>query len=132
MPRSELVPGPFTLPERKPIFVFGSDRGGRHGKGTALYAATHHGALQGVGEGLTGFAYAIPTKDERLRVLPLSEVEKSITRFLAFARENPALTFHLTPVGCEFEGYSRREVWAILAKWGVPPNVLLTSSWVTW
>ena len=125
-------PGPFALPERKPVFVFGSNRAGHHETGAALHAATRHGALQGVGEGLTGSAYAIPTRDERLRVLPPEEVERGIVRFIHFARDNPAVTFHLTPVGCDEAGYKRREVWAILSKWGLPPNVLLTSSWVTW
>lgn len=132
MARHLQAAGPFALPERKPVFVFGCNRAGRHDKGAALHAARHHGALEGVGEGLTGSAYAIPTRDERLRVLSLDELEKGIVRFIRFARDNPTVTFHLTPVGCGLAGYGRRDIWGILSKWGLPPNVLLTSSWVTW
>ena len=52
------------------IFVFGSNLAGRHGKGAALFARQERGAIYGVGQGRTGNAYAIPTKDERLRTLP--------------------------------------------------------------
>ena len=43
------------------IFVFGSNEFGRHGKGAAK-AARKWGARNGVGEGLRGQTYAIPTK----------------------------------------------------------------------
>ena len=48
----------------KPIFVFGSNEAGRHGKGAALAAKLQYGAVYGVGRGRTGNAYAIPTKDK--------------------------------------------------------------------
>ena len=114
-----------------PIFVFGSNRAGRHGAGAALHAARNHGAQRGVGEGLTGNSYAIPTKDENLRVLPLSEIAESIGRFIAFAHSMPALTFHLTPVGCGLAGYQRADIIAILNEHILPRNILLTSSWIT-
>ena len=44
------------------IFVFGSNLRGIHGKGAALHAKQKHGAVQGVGEGLRGNSYALPTK----------------------------------------------------------------------
>ena len=55
-----------------PVFVFGSDLAGRHGKGAALWARLHRGAIYGRGVGRQGNAYAIPTKDRQLRVLPLA------------------------------------------------------------
>lgn len=54
-----------------PVFVFGSNLGGRHGKGAALCARQHRGAIYGQGVDRQGNAYAIPTKDRLLRVLPL-------------------------------------------------------------
>lgn len=113
------------------VFVFGSNRAGRHGKGAALHAALHHGAVKGVGEGPTGTAYAIPTKDEQLRPLTIEDIAAGVGRFLDHARANPGQTFLLTPVGCGLAGHSRRDVWAILARHGVPPNVRLSSTWVT-
>src|SRR5262245_53580931 len=49
-----------TILEALMIFVFGSNLAGRHGKGAALYAKQHHGAICGQGEGLQGDSYAIP------------------------------------------------------------------------
>jgi hypothetical protein len=113
------------------IFVFGSNRAGRHGKGAALYARKKYGAEYGVGEGLTGDAYAVPTKGHKLEVLPLSEVDAALCRFIATAREMPDIRFLLTPVGTGLAGHSRKDIWAILEREGLPENVVLTSTWVS-
>lgn len=113
------------------IFVFGSNLAGRHGKGAALHAASFYGAERGVGRGMTGMSYAIPTKDEKLRPLSLDAVEIGIREFLCFADASPKYTFILTPVGCGLAGNSKRDIWTILKRAGVPSNVLLTSTWVT-
>lgn len=113
-----------------PIFVFGSNLAGRHGKGAALHAAQHYGAERGVGRGRTGQAYAIPTKDANLHTLPLADVVAEIGQFAAYARANPSETFHLTPVGTGLAGHSKRDIWAAVKAAKIPPNVLLTSSWL--
>lgn len=87
------------------VFVFGSNRAGRHGKGAALWARQNRGAIYGQGEGLQGNSYAIPTKDERIRSLPLDDIHVHVDRFLNFARSRPDLTFQLTPIGCGYAGY---------------------------
>lgn len=91
--------------KNEPIFVFGSNRAGRHGKGAARWARLYRGATRGVGEGMQGHSYGIPTKDERLGVLPLSEIQEGVGRFLRFARENPQLRFEVTPIGTGYAGY---------------------------
>lgn len=88
------------------IFVFGSNLAGRHGKGAALYAKKHHGALQGQGEGLQGRSYGIPTKDEKVKTLPLERIGGFVSTFIVFAKDHPELTFRLTPIGCGLAGYS--------------------------
>ncbi|RVT95232.1 hypothetical protein EOD42_16740 [Rhodovarius crocodyli] len=103
------------------IFVFGSNLAGRHGKGAALHARLHCGAKYGQGEGLQGRSYAIPTKDARLATLHLSEIERHVARFLAFAVENPGLTFRLTPIGCGLAGYKPQDIAPMFA--GAPGNV---------
>ena len=78
------------------IFVFGSNLAGRHGKGGALTARVHHGAVYGQGEGLQGRSYAIPTKDLDLRILSLRECHNLhgeciafyIGKFMNFAHSN--------------------------------------------
>lgn len=92
------------------IFVFGSNRAGRHGAGAAKHAHARFGAEYGVGEGRTGNAYAIPTKDENLRVIPLHEIGNAIHRFMRYARENPTEWFQVTPVGCGLAGYTREQI----------------------
>lgn len=112
------------------IFVFGSNLAGRHGKGAALYAATHKGAERGVGEGPTGQSYAIPTKDERLRTRPWSDVCQSIRTFLRYAAQHPSEIFVLTPIGCGLAGFDARNVWGLLKSEGIPNNVALSPHWV--
>lgn len=50
-------------PEPNTVFVFGSNPRGVHGAGAALVAKTQFGAVQGIGFGLQGNSFAIPTKD---------------------------------------------------------------------
>lgn len=87
------------------IFVFGSNLAGRHGKGAAKFALDNRGAIYGQGIGLQGRSYAIPTKDENIRTLPLSEIKKYIDEFLVFASANPHMQFSITRIGCGFAGY---------------------------
>ena len=82
------------------IFVFGSNLAGRHGRGAALFAVKHHGAIYGCGVGIQGNAYAIPTKDENLRVLPLDIIQLYIDEFIQFAYEHPEMEFNVTKIGC--------------------------------
>ena len=113
------------------IFVFGSNLAGRHGKGAALHAVKHCGAVYGQGQGLQGQSYAIPTKDENLRPLPFAEIEKHIATFCFFARDNPDMNFALTPIGTGLAGHPKAEIWKVLNHYAISPNVYLTSSWVT-
>jgi len=105
------------------IFVFGSNLAGRHGRGAALYARQYHGAAYGVGEGLTGSSYAIPTKDGALRTLALEEIRRHVGNFLAFAGKHQNMTFRLTPIGCGLAGYSPADIAPMFD--GAPPNVKL-------
>lgn len=111
------------------IFVFGSNLAGRHGKGAALYAKQHHGAVQGVGYGRTGNSYAIPTKDENLRVLPLTTVRAWCHAFIEYARANPELMFVVTPVGTGLAGYSQEQIAPFFNH--MPPNCTCADSWFT-
>lgn len=115
----------------KPIFVFGSNLAGIHGAGAAAYAKRYKGAVWGEGHGHYGDSYALPTKDENIKTLSLTEITEFIGEFLYYAKENPDLIFHLTPIGCGLAGYDKRDIWPILKKYGVPKNVYLTSTWVT-
>ena len=105
-----------------PIFVFGSNLAGRHGKGAALWAKHHRGAIQGRGEGPQGSSYAIPTKDGNLRVLPLKKIAVYVGWFLTYARAHPELIFELTPIGCGLAGYRPEDIAPLFLD--APPNVI--------
>jgi hypothetical protein len=110
------------------IFVFGSNVAGRHGKGAALFAKQNHGAVYGQGYGLQGSSYAIPTKDEDLRPLPLLEIARYVFQFLDFARAHPELTFQVTPIGTGLAGYRHEDIAPMFL--GAPSNCELPDSWV--
>lgn len=107
----------------EPIFVFGSNLAGRHGKGAALWARRHRGAIYGHGVGPQGNAYAIPTKDRRLRVLPLEAIRDHVQDFLAYASLRPDLRFEVTPIGCGLAGYRPDQIAPMFA--GAPANVIV-------
>ena len=106
-----------------PIFVFGSNLAGRHGKGAALWAVQYRGAIYGYGEGLQGNSYAIPTKDRQLRSLGLDEISARVMRFLRFANDHRDMTFQLTPVGCGLAGYTPEQIAPLFR--AAPSNVIL-------
>ena len=105
------------------IFVFGSNLAGRHGKGAALEARRNHGAILGIGVGIQGFSYGIPTKGKALEVLPLVEIRMYVRNFLVYAREQPEMTFRLTPIGCGLAGYTPAQIAPMFR--GAPANVIL-------
>lgn len=106
-----------------PVFVFGSNLAGRHGKGAALWARQHRGAVYGQGIGRQGNAYALPTKDDRLRVLPLDAIAEHVAVFLDYARQWPDVAFELTPIGCGLAGYLPEQIAPMFAD--APANVRL-------
>lgn len=111
----------------EPVFVFGSNLAGRHGAGAAAFAAKWHGAKYGVGEGPTGTAYALPTKDAALNVLPLDAVFAAVARFLAYATAHPELLFEVTRVGCGLAGHVDADILPAFAD--APANCLLPYTW---
>lgn len=110
------------------IFVFGSNLAGRHGKGSALHAREHYGAVYGKGEGLQGSSYAIPTKDHALRALPINQIKLFVSRFIEFAKEHSDMTFKVTRVGCGSAGYSDKQMAPLFAR--APKNCLLPDEWL--
>ena len=69
------------------IFVFGSNIQGMHGGGAAWYAHNNFGAEWGVGEGLTGRTYALPTMEGE------ASMAHAVQKFTECARQHPELTF---------------------------------------
>ncbi len=112
----------------RPIFVFGSNEAGIHGAGAALHARQRHGAILGRGIGLQGQSYAIPTKDRRLRTLPLSVIHGYVQDFVHFALDHPSLMFEVTRIGCGLAGYTDADIAPLFR--GAPTNCRLPAGWV--
>lgn len=111
------------------IFVFGSNKSGIHGAGAARYAFKHHGAKWGIGEGIVGNSYALPTKGIHIEELPLSEIQNSVNRFIEIA-EYWALRgaeFQVTRVGCGLGGHKDEDIAPMFR--GAPDNCLFDEYW---
>ena len=124
-----LIPSPsdITTLARNEVFVFGSNRGGRHGKGAAKQAVKW-GARMGQGEGLMGQTYGISTKDANLQVLTLREIQINVDRFIRCALTHPELIFLVTAIGT---GLAKLKVSDIAPMFrGAPDNVRLPKSFL--
>lgn len=110
---------------RRRIFVFGSNLMGYHGGGAAKYAREECGAVEGVGEGLTGESYALPTCTAPGVPMSMHEVGYACQRFKAYAISHPELDFLLTAVGCGIAGFSADDVGFLFGSIGpqLPDNV---------
>lgn len=97
------------------VFVFGSNLAGRHGKGAALYARQHHGAIYGQGEGRQGNSYGIATKDHNIRSRSLDDIKCSVDVFLNYAREHPEERFQITAIGCGLAGFGPEQIGPMFA-----------------
>lgn len=109
-----------SLPEGH-YFVFGSNEAGRHGKGAALCAKKHFGAVYGQGHGEQGSSYAVATKDAFLRSLSIDEIRGNVRLFIQHAKNHPHKIFAVSRVGCGLAGYKDEQI-APLFK-GHPSNV---------
>lgn len=88
------------------IFVFGSNRAGQHLGGAAADAYHYFGAQMGVGIGMTGRSYAIPTLTKNMTKMRGPDLISHIHGFMLYAQQHPKLTFVLTPIGTGIAGWS--------------------------
>ena len=87
------------------IFVFGSNLEGAHGGGAAYQAYKNFGAQWGVGVGMSGQTYAIPTMQGGVDI-----IKPYVDQFIEFAKNNPKLKFLVTEIGCGIAGFKPEEI----------------------
>ena len=104
------------------IFVFGSNFQGCHMGGAARVAMEKFGAVWGIGEGLQGKTYAIPTMEG------LDNLKPAVQRFTSFARQHKELKFFVTAIGCGIAGYQADEIAPMFLNAAYLPNVFLPLS----
>ncbi len=127
-------------PSDDTIFVFGSNPEGRHGAGAAKIAREQFGAKYGVGEGLTGNAYALPTKDLRvkenraLRSIPKETIIDSIKKLYQVAFEHPDKQFKVAYRNTDtasLNGYTGLEMIEMFKEAGsIPSNIVFSKEWI--
>lgn len=127
-------------PEPDVIFVFGSNPEGRHGAGAAKVARLQFGAVYGQGEGLQGNAYALPTKDLRVkencgyRSIPPEKITASIRRLYETARQHPDKRFMIAyrnTYSRSLNGYTGIEMIRMFLDAGpLPENIYVSEEWL--
>ncbi len=119
------TPDHITSLRTNEVFVFGSNLQGRHGGGAARAAYNHFGAVWGVGVGMQGQSYAIPTMHGGV-----DAIRPYVEQFIDFARNNPDLTFLVTPIGCGIAGFTPAQMAPLFQDAISVENILLPRSFV--
>ena len=106
--------------ERDEIFVFGSNLAGHHMGGAARVANMKFGAEWGIGVGLSGQTYAIPTMQGDVET-----IKPYVNQFIEFAKNNPNMKFLVTRIGCGIAGFKDEEIAPLFKKAVAVRNIYL-------
>ena len=105
VPRAEYTPEAIDSLRDDEVFVFGSNLQGHHEGGAAYAAMKKFGAIWGLGVGLQGQSYAIPTMQGGVET-----IKPYVDQFIDFARKRPELFFYVTRIGCGIAGFEDSEI----------------------
>ena len=111
----------------KMIFVFGSNLSGIHGAGAAKYALYQKGAMRGIGEGLMGMSYALPTKGLKIAFMPATIIKEHVDKFIRLAKRSPGLKFQITQIGCGLSGFTPKDMAPLFVD--APDNCYFDLAW---
>lgn len=106
-----IASGKIDVLEKDEIFVFGSNLAGQHKGGAAKAAHLKFGNEWGVGVGLTGQAYAIPTMQGGVET-----IKPYVDEFIEFAKVHTDLKFLVTRIGCGIAGFKDEEIAPLFKK----------------
>ena|SRR6185436_3360576 len=114
------------------IFVFGSNTEGRHGKGAALYAKEHYGAIYGKAKGYQGKSYAIITKDlsKGKRSISLEYIDQQIKEFNKYTWQDFDSNYIISALGMSLAGYTKKEIKGLFVKYTWPDTVFFHSKFL--
>lgn len=117
--------------EPNEIFIFGSNRQGNHAGAAARHAKINFGAIEGVGEGITGNSYAFPTITDydRYTTATIPELQEAVKVLEKAVNENPEKIFYMTAVGCGCAGLKHNEVAPLFDAFTKFPNFIFPPEW---
>lgn len=121
----EYTPEFITELQSTEIFVFGSNIRGMHGGGAAYVANRKFGAEWGVGEGLTGQCYALPTMEGGV-----DYIAGKVQNFLSCVKAHPELKFYVTKIACGIAGFTIEEIGPLFVDAISMENVILPQEFV--
>lgn len=107
------------------IFVFGSNLAGAHGGGAARVAYQRFGAVWGVGVGLQGNSYAIPTMQGGVET-----IRPYVDEFIRYAMQHDEYTFLVTRIGCGIAGFKDCEIAPLFVDAMDVENIILPKEFV--
>lgn len=129
--KCKVLEGMITEVKPNQVFVFGSNLSGIHGKGAARQAMKF-GARRGIGEGLEGNSYALPTVDHGIkRSLTVREIEVHVKRFIKTARSRPDLEFLVTEIGCGLAHHKAQDIAPLFSECTDMENIWLPARFIT-
>ena len=123
--RPRFTPAFITELTSDEVFVFGSNLAGAHGGGAARIAYEDFGAEWGVGVGLTGQSYAIPTMQGGVET-----IKPYVDDFIEFAKAHPELFFYVTRIGCGIAGFRDRDIAPLFKDAIAVENICLPEAFV--
>ncbi len=101
----EFTPDKITKLESNEVFVFGSNLQGHHHGGAANLAYEKFGAVWGLGVGLAGQSYAIPTVHGGV-----DAIKPYVDQFIEMAKVMKDKKFYVTKIGCGIAGFKIEEM----------------------
>lgn len=107
------------------VFVFGSNIKGYHGGGAARVANKKFGAEWGVGEGMTGQCYALPTMEGGI-----DYIEHKVDTFIDYAESHPEKEFLVTPIACGIAGFRPSQIAPLFKRAVNIENIILPEEFV--
>lgn len=119
---TRITPSTINVLKPREIFVFGSNFEGKHLGGAAYTAKEKFGAVWGMGEGLQGQSYAIPSMEG------FDNIRPAVKRFTSFAYQHFEFDFYITPIGCGITGYQPEEIAPLFLDASYLENVYLPIS----
>lgn len=100
-----VTPENITSLQPNEVFVFGSNLAGQHMGGAARVAVLRFGAKMGVGVGIQGQAYAIPTMQGCVET-----IRPYVDQFIEYAAANTDRHFLVTKIGCGIAGFKCEDI----------------------